>query len=186
MRVSNSARGLGRIREPGKTEPQVVAPGLTILNKPGPETQDTARTRTRTKSYTLAYVRLQRRDKKDTMNWTLTKIATSLMGLLGQPEKKVSDSTLDNRCEDIREAMLAILDQCGTDATTNAVSNRVCYARNVESLWYLRGAIMAQLTIAVGEPKAREELARITEMFKGYLPAGLGPRSRARAKAARK
>ena len=129
--------------------------------------------------FPLACVRLQHRDKKDTMNWTLTKIATSLMGLLGQPEKKVSDSTLDNRCEDIREAMLAILDQCGSDATTNAVSNRVCYARNVESLWYLRGAIMAQLTIAVGEPKAREELARVSAMFKGYLRAGLGPRSRA-------
>ena len=73
------------------------------------------------------------------MNWTLSKIATSLMGLLGQPEKKVSDSTLDNRCEDIREAMLAVLDQCGSDVTT-----------------------------------------------KGYLPAGLGPRSRARARASRK
>jgi hypothetical protein len=119
------------------------------------------------------------------MNWTLTKIATSLMGLLAQPEKKVSDSTIDNRCEDIREAMLAVLDQCGNDTTTNAVSNRVCYARNIEALWYLRGAIMAQLTIAIGEPLAREQLARITEMFKGYLPAGLGPRSRARNRAGR-
>ena len=117
------------------------------------------------------------------MNWTLSKIATSLMGLLAQPEKKVSDSTMDNRCEDIREAMLAVLDQCGADVTTNAISNRVCYARNIEALWYLRGAILAQLTIAIGEPQAREQLARITDMFKGYLPAGLGPRSRARAKA---
>jgi hypothetical protein len=44
---------------------------------------------------------------------------------------------------------------------------------------------MAQLTMP-WRPQAREQLARITEMFKGYLPAGLGPRSRARARAAGK
>ena len=184
MAWSGFCTSRGAIPEPATQRDREVNPRLMGV-KPGVAKKNQALAFASTKSYTLSGVVLQGRDKKGTMNWTLTKIATSLMGLLGQAEKKVSDSTMDNRCEDIREAMLAVLDQCGTDATTNTVSNRVCYARNIEALWYLRGAIMAQLTIAIGESQARDQLARITDMFKGYLPAGLGPRSRARARASK-
>ncbi len=98
---------------------------------------------------------------------------------------KVSDVDVSNRCEDIRETMLTLLDQCRRSAATEAVSNRVCYARNIEGLWYLRSAVMAQVTLTAGEAEAHAQLKRITAMFKGYLPAGLGPRSRARARAAK-
>ena len=52
------------------------------------------------------------------MKATLSKLASSLMGLLVTTEK-VSDSVLDNRCEDIREAMLTLLGQCRRDAATD-------------------------------------------------------------------
>ena len=118
------------------------------------------------------------------MKATLTKLASSLMGLLVAPEK-VTSIDVDNRCEDIREVMLTLLDQCRRSAATEAVANRVCYARNIEALWYLRAAVMAQITLTAGEAEAHAQLVRVTAMFKGYLPAGLGPRSRARARAAK-
>lgn len=118
------------------------------------------------------------------MKATLSKLASSLMGLLVTTEK-VSDSVLDNRCEDIREAMLTLLGQCRRDAATEAVSRRVCYARNIEALWYLRSAVMLQVALIAGDAEAHAQLVRITEMFRGYLPAGLRPRSRARVRSAR-
>lgn len=118
------------------------------------------------------------------MKKTLSKLASTLMDALTATEK-VSDSVLDSRCDDIREAMLTLIDQCRRDAASEAVSNRICYARNVEGLWYLRSAVFEHVKLATGEVEARAQLARITEMFKGYLPPGLGPRSRARARAAK-
>lgn len=104
------------------------------------------------------------------------------MGLLVATEE-VSDADLDSRCEDIREAMLTLLDQCRPNSATEAVAKRVCYARNIEALWYLRSAVMLQVTLIAGEAEAHAQLVRITELFRGHLPAGLRPRSRARMRA---
>ncbi|MEN9493692.1 MAG: hypothetical protein RJA63_4141 [Pseudomonadota bacterium] len=115
------------------------------------------------------------------MKKALTRLATTLMGALSANEP-VSDVEIENRCDDIREAMLTLIDQCGRNAATEAVSNRVCYAKNIEALWYLRTAVMVHVTQVAGETEAHAQLARITWMFRGYLPAGLGPRSRARTR----
>lgn len=104
------------------------------------------------------------------------------MGLLVANEE-MSDSVLDSRCEDIREAMLTLLGQCRPNSATEAVAKRVCYARNIEALWYLRSAVMLQVTLIAGEAEAHAQLVRITELFRGYLPAGLRPRSRVRMRA---
>lgn len=101
------------------------------------------------------------------------------MGLLG-PAPGPSDSTLNNRCEDIREAMLTVLDQGGADTGAKAVSNRVLYARDIEALWYLRSTILGQLVAKFGESDGRLMLRPITQMFKGHLPPGLEPPTRAR------
>lgn len=119
------------------------------------------------------------------MKKTLSRLASTLMDALVATEK-VSDAAMDNRCDDIREAMLTLLDQCRRDAASEAVSNRICYAKNIEELWYLRSAVFEHVTLAAGEIEARAQIARITELFKGYLPSGLGPRSRARARAAKR
>jgi hypothetical protein len=113
------------------------------------------------------------------MNWAISKIATSLMGLLGHPEK-VSDSTMDNRCEDIREAMLHLLELCGTHESVQSVANKVFHARNIEALWYLRSAILAEVGTVLDQTTASEQLKPITSMFKGYLPESLAPRIRSR------
>lgn len=118
------------------------------------------------------------------MKSSLTKLASSLMGLLVATEK-VSDADLSNRCDDIREVMLTLLDQCRRSTATEAVASRVCYARDIEALWYLRSAVMVQVTVTAGEAEAHAQLARITAMFKGYLPASLAPRSRNRGRTTR-
>lgn len=61
---------------------------------------------------------------------TLAKINTSVLGLLRSPPP-TSNSRLNNRCEDIREAML---NQCGTDTRASGMANRVCYAKDIEAL----------------------------------------------------
>lgn len=113
------------------------------------------------------------------MNWTISKIATSLMGLLGQPEK-VSDSTMDNRCEDIREEMLHLLEKCGDLPSAHALANKVFHARTVEALWYLRSPILGELLNVFDQRQASELLLPITNMFQGYLPESLAPRTRPR------
>lgn len=115
------------------------------------------------------------------MRTTLSKIKNSVLGMLG-PAPGPTNSTLHNRCEDIREAMLTVLDQCGTDRRASAISNRVCYASDIEALWYLRSAILTKLIANFGEPQARAMLRPITQMFKGHLPAGLEPPTRPRRK----
>ncbi len=105
------------------------------------------------------------------------------MGLLAT--EKVSDADMSNRCDDIREVMLTLLGQCRPSAATEAVASRVCYARDIEALWYLRSAVMVQVTLTAGEAEAHAQLARFSAMFKGYLPASLAPRSRARSRTAK-
>lgn len=113
------------------------------------------------------------------MNRTISKIATSLMGLLSHTEK-LSDSTLDNRCEDIREEMLRLLEHCGTQGMAPTVANKVFHARNIEALWYMRSAIMVELSRVFDESEAHAMLVPVTNMFKGFLPESLAPRARTR------
>lgn len=113
------------------------------------------------------------------MKWTISKFKTSLMGLLGKPEP-ASNSTIDNRCEDIREAMLLVMEQCDSNAATAAVANRIFHAGNIEALWYLRSTVLAHLIVARGENRARELLLPIKLMFKGFIPDTMAPRARKR------
>lgn len=113
------------------------------------------------------------------MNWAISKVATSLMGLLGKPEK-LSDSVMDNRCEDIREEMLQLLEQCGNTASAKVLANRIFHARNIEALWYMRAAILSELSNVCDENRAIAQLRPVSVMFQGYLPESLAPRQRSR------
>lgn len=113
------------------------------------------------------------------MNRVISKFATSLMGLLGKPEK-LSDSVMDNRCEDIREEMLQVLEQCGNSASAKVLANKIFHARNIEALWYMRAAILTELSNVCDENRAIAQLRPITGMFQGYLPASLAPKQRPR------
>jgi hypothetical protein len=108
------------------------------------------------------------------MRWIKDTLRNSIYGLLGNPALP-SDSMLETGCEDIREAMLAVLSQAGGREFAN-VTRRVRYANDIQALWYLRGDLLAALASRHGEMAARQKVQRITEMFRGLLPGSLNSR----------
>ena len=108
------------------------------------------------------------------MRWFKGGIRNSIYGLLGNPAAP-SDSTLESGTEDIREAMLVLVEEAGAKRFPN-VTRRLRYANDVQALWYLRGDLMAALAATQGEAAAREKVQEITEMFHGLLPGSLSSR----------
>ena len=108
------------------------------------------------------------------MRWFKGTLRNSIYGLLGNPVAP-SDSMLESGIEDIREAMLALLDHNGSKQFAN-VTRRVRYANDVQALWYLRGDVLAALASLHGEAAAREQIQEITQMFSGLLPGSLNSR----------
>ena len=49
-------------------------------------------------------------------------------------------------------------------------------ADSIESLWFMRGELMAVLAAAHGEAAALELIATVSEMFEDLLPSGLRSR----------
>lgn len=61
------------------------------------------------------------------------------------------------------------------------VAERIRYADEMESLWYLRQDLLAALSAVRGEAAARREVAPLNALFKGMLPHAMtaAPRQRA-------
>jgi hypothetical protein len=108
------------------------------------------------------------------MRWLKPNLRSSIYGLLGNPVPP-SDSRLENGIEDVRETMLDLLGDAGPKQFAPLV-RRIRYAGDIQALWYLRGDLMAALAAMHGERAAREQIASVTGMFKGLLPAGLNSR----------
>lgn len=53
------------------------------------------------------------------------------------------------------------------------VAQRIRYADEMESLWYLRQDMMAALSDVHGEARARREMRPINDLFKGLLPQAM-------------
>ena len=87
----------------------------------------------------------------------------------------MSDSTLQNRIEEIRLAMLDALGDHGAGQFP-LLLRRLRYAEDAQALWYLRGDLMASLSVMSGEADARRAMRSITDMFRGLLPGGLASR----------
>jgi hypothetical protein len=111
---------------------------------------------------------------KTPMRWIKPNLRSSIYGLLGTPSQP-SESMLENGTEDIRQAMLDMLGAAGAQQFPQ-VTRRVRYANDVQALWYLRGDLMATLSAMQGEVQAREQILKLTGMFRGLLPAGLTSR----------
>ncbi len=77
--------------------------------------------------------------------------------------------------EVIRRKMLAMA-VLGSGERKEALTRRIRYAASVESLWYARGELMAQLARDYGESVARERIEVLSEMFREVLPRGLRSR----------
>ena len=101
-------------------------------------------------------------------------LRNSIYGLLGNPVTP-SDSMLETGTEDIREALLGLMAEAGTQQFAN-VTRRVRYANDVQALWYLRGDVLAALAATQGESAARQKIRQITRMFDGLLPGSLNSR----------
>lgn len=108
------------------------------------------------------------------MRWFKGGIRNSVYGLLGNPGAP-SDSVLEDRTEDIREAMLELLGDTASKQFANVI-RRIRYANDIQALWYLRGDLMAALATTRGEMMAREQVQGITQMFQGMLPGSLNSR----------
>lgn len=109
------------------------------------------------------------------MSWFKASIRSGLQGLLGGHSPTPSESVLESGTEDIREAMLGLLGDAGRHQFPQ-VTRRLRYAVDVQSLWYLRGELMAALAALHGEAAARREVLGITQMFRGLVPGSLHSR----------
>jgi hypothetical protein len=103
------------------------------------------------------------------MSWKMSRITSSLMGLLGELP---SDSKVNSRLEDIREAMQDVMMEAFEgDTLRPVVWSKVMYASDIQGLWYLRTDLMTFLSEHSGERIAREKLATLTELFRGAIPS---------------
>jgi len=100
----------------------------------------------------------------------------SIHALFSGHSRQDADTTLlDLGIEDIREAMLALLEEVDQGRVT-PVERRIRYAVDVLALWYLRGELMAVLAGRWGETGARDRLDPVSDMFRAMLPQGLRSR----------
>lgn len=81
----------------------------------------------------------------------------------------------ENQLGRIRSAMLSVL-QAHSGHSVQRVAQRVRFAADVESLWYLRQDVMVALSAIDGEAAARRQMKAINSMFEGGLPGSMGPR----------
>ncbi|MET0312167.1 MAG: hypothetical protein ABW051_08965 [Burkholderiaceae bacterium] len=110
------------------------------------------------------------------MRWLKPNLRSSIYSLLGGSPSVISESTLEDRLEEIRATMLEYLGDFG-GRNFPQISRRVRYAGDVQALWYLRGDLMAALAAMHGEAEARERIARLSRMFNGLLPGSMNSRS---------
>lgn len=63
------------------------------------------------------------------------------------------------------------------NATVTQIAERISYAADIETLWYLRTDVMSVLSELDGEASAARELRDIDAMFEGELPPSIRPRA---------
>ena len=83
------------------------------------------------------------------------------------------------RLEKIRAGMLQGFAVCG-EASHPLLQDRIRFATDLESLWYLRTELLAAMTQAVGADDAGRRLQDITTQFIGVLPLATTTRTHRR------
>jgi hypothetical protein len=81
----------------------------------------------------------------------------------------------DRQMGQIRTAMLSLLQVHGGHSVQR-VAQRVRFAGDLETLWYLRQDVLTALSAIDGEAAARRQMRQINRLFKGGLPGAMGPR----------
>lgn len=110
------------------------------------------------------------------MRWLKPSLRNSLHAIFSagiSPAGQPADSGIS--LDDIRLRMTELLAE-ETDERAAAVRRRIRYADQVESLWFLRGELMAVLARSRGEAVALALVSSVSEMFDDLLPEGLRSR----------
>ena len=107
------------------------------------------------------------------MSSIISCLTSRLMGLL---DDSASDSEIELQIQTIRQTMLdsmaTCLDEKGARPT---LWDKVRYASSIQTLRYLRIALMTLLSGHHGETLGRKALARVTEAFRGLVSANQMP-----------
>ena len=111
------------------------------------------------------------------MRWTTTPqfIRDTLQSWLGDTDSEVSEAAL--RTEEIRQAMLECLAEYSGCRQYPKVERHLVFARDLHTLWYLRGDLLALMSMIHGEIMARRKMQQITAMFEGFLPSTMFSRT---------
>jgi hypothetical protein len=109
------------------------------------------------------------------MSQIRSKFASSIFNLLAGLPHDFAETVQVDRPDEIRSFMLETLGEDGATAFP-PLRQRIILARDVQSLWYLRSALMAALCDLHGELCARDMMAHINVQFEGSLPEGLSSR----------
>jgi hypothetical protein len=111
------------------------------------------------------------------MRWFTTKdlrsTITAMFTVSTVPPPTAADQAA--QLDAIRRKMLALAVLTSGDRS-EMLARRIRYAANVESLWYARGELMAQLAKVHGEVLAREKVDALSALFTQLLPRGLRAR----------
>ena len=99
-----------------------------------------------------------------------------LIRLLPLPALAGPRQSQDRQAGQIRMAMLEMLRPHGGNGVAR-VAQRVQFADDLETLWYLRQDVMTAVSDFDGEGAARRQMRQINSMFKGRLPDAMGPRA---------
>ena len=111
------------------------------------------------------------------MRWIKTKDLRSTLSALftvstAPPPDPAREAEL---LEDLRDRMLELAPPAKGQRAEMLV-RRIRYAVSVETLWYARGELMAQLARVHGEAAAREQVDALSGCFTELLPRGLRSR----------
>jgi hypothetical protein len=93
------------------------------------------------------------------------RLTNSLFALLGREELETPEAVMER----VRHAMLAALDEF-VEQDKRDMERQILFTTDIESLWYIRPALMVIISASQGESVARECVAQITELFIGHHP----------------
>ena len=111
------------------------------------------------------------------MSWLENTIRSSLRGLLGRDQALEGDD-VELQVQRIQQAMLDALHNAQAGPEQGRLRERIIFAADAKTLWYLRGDLFHVLTDAAGPGSARQRLDAISSMFAGVLPPSMRPRPR--------
>jgi hypothetical protein len=109
------------------------------------------------------------------MHWLNPHLRSTFFALLGH-QTLPSDSVLRVGIEEIRTSMLDALGDSSAFEFSH-VNRKIRYADDIQTLWYLRGDLMAVLAAKEGESQAQRKIRAISCLFEGLLPRGLTVRT---------